>query len=200
MHSAFKIIAFATAILLASCDEPTSSKPAESDAAATTGSRHVPSVGFERIEFGTGGGFTGRGTGEFLRITSDGYAMRVVAKPLVTDSGPQRSGKYDTASRRISNEDLLLADSILHSPAVLSPAPLPDSAYALCNTIFDGFYWTASAKLTADSTLNWNAPSMGCQDKDGTPLPTPVSEGVTALRQLQSRLVFFYFQVDPVED
>lgn len=214
MHSAIKTFAFAGALLLASCDEETSAKPTDSDSDTTSAAKLfcLPGPGFQQIQFGTGGGFSGGGTGEFLRLTSDGQLMRVVAKPLQTDSGPQWSGKYDTAIKWVSYMDRFSADSVLHSQAVLSPKPVPDSAYATCNDVYDGFYWMATATFTSDSVSRWNAPSKMCFDKSGprpttldtywagTPLPTPVSEAVAALQKLEARLEATYFPSAPVED
>lgn len=200
MKSTIKTIAFTCSLLLASCDEVSSTKATEQDPAPLANPCLMPAVGFLMIEFGTGGGFSGGGTGEFLRLTSDGLLMRVAAKPLQTDSGPQWSGKYDTTRKWISAEDLLHVDSVLHSRAVLSPE-LPDSAFEHCRFGHDGFYWKATARFSEDSVSQWiDNPLVMCRDDDGSSVPPPVHEGSTELFKLENRLLRTYFQIDPVEN
>jgi hypothetical protein len=184
------------AMLLASC-QSTESTTNLSDSNRTPIVENLPNVGFKQIEFGTGGGFAGGGTGQFLRLRADGLLIKVVAKPFKTDSGDVWSGKYDTASASVRNEDLVAADSILRSRAVMSPDPLPESAYDSCDIIFDGFYWLATATYSSDSTSRWSAPSMWCHDRQGGTVATPVSEGIKALQTLETRLKATYFGVEP---
>lgn len=175
----------AAAVLLASCDKEAALQPTQDDTATSRKTSDL-AIGFQRVEFGTGGGFTGGGTGEFLRLESDGTLMNVTRKRVA--NGDDMVPRFDTAWSKASDAELALADSILALPAVRTPTELPDSVYDDCGYVFDGYYWKTEARYASGTSQAWAEPGMACFDSAGKPFAAPVGASIPFLRSLEGIL------------
>jgi len=159
-------------------------------------SANYPKVEFDTVQFGTGGGLTGRGMGSFVRLTGDGRLTAVERITTHTDSGDFFLGKTDTIRKIVDSATLAYADSILRCEAVRHPeldsTPKPDNG----QVIYDGFYWLASATFRDGKTQSWSDGARACSSPDGDPAICISSLAVRTLQALEVRLLTIVHPLD----